>query len=140
MPLGGVIIIGQESITYHNGRQYLAIAPPALKVSHIHLGLVTACGSYNIGYIEQRCSNMLVVLLKSFCKFDAMDQEQHILTWVFISSQQGSITCHGQIDPNGSRYLLGDLEGMLFMLLLEQQEVDGNLEIKGIKLEALGEV
>lgn len=31
-PLGGVIIIGQESITYHNGTQYRAIAPAALKV------------------------------------------------------------------------------------------------------------
>jgi hypothetical protein len=33
-PLGGVIIIGQESITYHNGRQYRAIAPATLKVSN----------------------------------------------------------------------------------------------------------
>lgn len=32
-PLGGVIIIGQESITYHNGVQYHAVAPAALKVS-----------------------------------------------------------------------------------------------------------
>ncbi|XP_028397691.1 DNA damage-binding protein 1-like [Dendronephthya gigantea] len=83
-PLGGVIIIGQESITYHNGRQYHAIAPAALR--------------------------------------------------------QSTATCYGQIDPNGSRYLLGDLEGMLFMLLLEQHEVDGNVEIKDLKLEALGEV
>ena len=29
---------------------------------------------------------------------------------------------------------------MLFMLLLEQDEVDGNMEIKDLKLEALGEV
>ena len=31
-PLGGALIIGQESITYHNGSTYHAIAPPALKV------------------------------------------------------------------------------------------------------------
>jgi hypothetical protein len=139
MPLGGVIIIGQESITYHNGRQYLAIAPPALKVSHIHLGLVTVVVT-KLDILTKHAAICLLCCINSCCKFDTMDQEQHILTWVFISFQQGSITCHGQIDPNGSRYLLGDLEGMLFMLLLEQQEVDGNLEIKGIKLEALGEV
>lgn len=32
-PFGGAIIIGQESITYHNGDKYLAIAPPTIKVS-----------------------------------------------------------------------------------------------------------
>lgn len=31
-PFGGAIIIGQESITYHNGDKYLAIAPPIIKV------------------------------------------------------------------------------------------------------------
>ncbi|KAG7242631.1 hypothetical protein INR49_020004 [Caranx melampygus] len=30
-PFGGAIIIGQESITYHNGDKYLAIAPPTIK-------------------------------------------------------------------------------------------------------------
>lgn len=34
-PFGGAIIIGQESITYHNGDKYLAIAPPIIKVSII---------------------------------------------------------------------------------------------------------
>jgi len=34
-PLGGALIIGQESITYHKGANYHAIAPPALKVSFI---------------------------------------------------------------------------------------------------------
>lgn len=32
-PFGGAIIIGQESITYHNGDKYLAIAPPTIKVT-----------------------------------------------------------------------------------------------------------
>ena len=33
-PLGGALIIGQESITYHKlGENYHAIAPPALKVN-----------------------------------------------------------------------------------------------------------
>ncbi|CAH3106628.1 unnamed protein product [Pocillopora meandrina] len=83
-PLGGALIIGQESITYHKGANYHAIAPPALK--------------------------------------------------------QSTITCYGKIDANGSRYLLGDMNGRLFMLLLERQELmDGNIEVKDLKLELLGE-
>lgn len=41
-PFGGAIIIGQESITYHNGDKYLAIAPPIIKVSSKILGKVFA--------------------------------------------------------------------------------------------------
>ncbi|XP_048584985.1 DNA damage-binding protein 1 [Nematostella vectensis] len=83
-PLGGALIIGQESITYHKGSNYHAIAPPALK--------------------------------------------------------QSSLTCHGKIDTNGSRYLLGDMNGRLYMLLLERQElIDGTYEVKDLKLEMLGE-
>ena len=55
--------------------------------------------------------------------------------------QQSTITCYGKIDTNGSRYLLGDMNGRLFMLLLEKQELmDGNIEVKDLKLELLGEV
>jgi hypothetical protein len=32
-PHGGALIVGQESITYHKGDNYLAIAPPVIKVS-----------------------------------------------------------------------------------------------------------
>jgi hypothetical protein len=32
-PLGGAIVIGQESILYHNGTTFLAVAPAAMKVS-----------------------------------------------------------------------------------------------------------
>ena len=46
------------------------------------------------------------------------------------------ITCYGLVDPDGRRYLLGDMEGRLFMLLLE---VEGAL-VKDIKVELLGEV
>jgi len=31
-PLNGALIVGQESITYHNGNKYLSIAPPDIKV------------------------------------------------------------------------------------------------------------
>ncbi len=32
-PFCGALIIGQESITYHKGDNYLAIAPPIIKVN-----------------------------------------------------------------------------------------------------------
>jgi len=31
-PIEGALIIGQESITYHKGETYLAVAPPLTKV------------------------------------------------------------------------------------------------------------
>ena len=33
-PCGGALIIGQESITYHSGSNYVTIAPPIIKVMH----------------------------------------------------------------------------------------------------------
>ncbi|XP_049788661.1 DNA damage-binding protein 1 [Schistocerca nitens] len=84
-PLCGAIIIGQESILYHDGNTYVAVAPPVIK--------------------------------------------------------QSTIVCYAQVDSNGSRYLLGDMAGHLFMLLLEQEEkMDGTLTIKDLKVELLGEI
>jgi len=83
-PHGGVIIIGAESITYHNGTMYHAIAPASL--------------------------------------------------------QESSIVAQARVDPNGSRYLLGDMAGHLFMLLLEKEDrMDGSSQVKDLKLELLGE-
>ena len=31
-PMYGALIVGQESITYHNGSSYITVAPPILKV------------------------------------------------------------------------------------------------------------
>ena len=43
------------------------------------------------------------------------------------------------MDPDGSRYLLGDMAGHLYMLLLLREEkMDGTPEIKDLKLELLG--
>ncbi|CAK9300497.1 unnamed protein product [Gordionus sp. m RMFG-2023] len=55
--------------------------------------------------------------------------------------KQNSITCYCRIDPNGSRYLLGDMGGRLFMLLLEATSSGpaGPFIIKDMRLEALGE-
>jgi len=33
-PFCGALIVGQESITYHKGDSYLAVAPPIIKVGH----------------------------------------------------------------------------------------------------------
>ncbi|KAK2168127.1 hypothetical protein LSH36_20g08004 [Paralvinella palmiformis] len=83
-PFYGALIIGQQSITYHRGEHYLAIAPPMIK--------------------------------------------------------QSTVTCCGKVDSNGSRYLLGDMAGRLFMLLLEKEEkMDGTVAVKDLKLELLGE-
>lgn len=66
--------------------------------------------------------------------------------WVPKSSlllymQQSTIVCHNRVDPNGSRYLLGDMEGRLFMLLLEKEEqMDGTVTLKDLRVELLGEV
>lgn len=55
--------------------------------------------------------------------------------------QQSTIVCHNRVDPNGSRYLLGDMEGRLFMLLLEKEELmDGTVVLKDLHVELLGEV
>lgn len=55
--------------------------------------------------------------------------------------QQSTIVCHNRVDPNGSRYLLGDMEGRLFMLLLEKEELmDGTVALKDLHVELLGEV
>lgn len=34
-PLGGAIVIGQESIVYHDGQSYVAVAPPIIKVINV---------------------------------------------------------------------------------------------------------
>jgi len=45
--------------------------------------------------------------------------------------------CYARVDPTGSRYLLGDLVGHLFMLFLERDGPEGT-EVKDIKFEVLG--
>lgn len=43
-PLGGAVVIGQESILYHNGSKFLAVAPAAMKVSMhtVTVGLIVS--------------------------------------------------------------------------------------------------
>jgi len=41
-PFCGALIVGQESITYHKGDSYLAVAPPIIKVRQ--QSVKTLCG------------------------------------------------------------------------------------------------
>lgn len=52
--------------------------------------------------------------------------------------QQSTITCYGRVDSDGSRYLLGDMAGRLFMLLLDREE--NSSTVRDLKVEQLGEV
>ena len=56
--------------------------------------------------------------------------------------QDSTITCFGKVDQNGSRYLLGDMAGRLFMLIIERDEKkmgDQAWSVKDLKVEPLGE-
>ncbi|XP_014287545.1 DNA damage-binding protein 1 [Halyomorpha halys] len=84
-PMCGAIIVGQESVLYHDGVTFVSVGPPVIKHS--------------------------------------------------------SITCYAKVDTDGCRYILGDMAGHLFMLLLEKDEkVDGTESVRDIKVELLGEV
>ena len=55
--------------------------------------------------------------------------------------QQSTINCFGAVDSNGSRYLLCDMAGRLFMLLLDYEVADDNKHVvRDLKVELLGEV
>jgi len=82
-PFGGCLIIGAESIVYHNGSYYQAIAPPKM--------------------------------------------------------QSSTIVAYCQVDADGSRFLLGDMAGHLYMLLLIRDDRGGKPGVKDLKLELLGE-
>lgn len=84
-PLGGAIVIGQESVVYHDGDSYVAVAPAIIK--------------------------------------------------------QSTINCYARVDSKGFRYLLGNMIGHLFMMFLETEENGkGQLSVKDIKVELLGEI
>uniref|UniRef100_A0A0B7AQY1 DNA damage-binding protein 1 n=1 Tax=Arion vulgaris TaxID=1028688 RepID=A0A0B7AQY1_9EUPU len=68
-PLGGTVIIGQESITYHNGENYIAIAPAQITLSPINCyGKVDANGSrYLLGNLA---GDLLMLILEKEEKMD----------------------------------------------------------------------
>lgn len=77
----------------------------------------------------------------SSCFWLTLNCEHHCNYLFYTPMQQSTIVCHNRVDPNGSRYLLGDMEGRLFMLLLEKEELmDGTVALKDLHVELLGEV
>ncbi|GFX77483.1 DNA damage-binding protein 1 [Trichonephila clavipes] len=55
--------------------------------------------------------------------------------------KQSVINCYCKVDENGSRYLLGNMCGRLFMLLLNKEErMDGRHVVSSLKFEFLGEI
>uniref|UniRef100_A0A1B6DPY2 DNA damage-binding protein 1 n=2 Tax=Clastoptera arizonana TaxID=38151 RepID=A0A1B6DPY2_9HEMI len=83
-PLFGVLIIGQESIIYHNGVNYIATSPSIIKWS--------------------------------------------------------TIICYARVNNDGSRYVLGDMAGHLFMLFLERMQRGDSIIVKDLKVALLGEI
>ena len=47
-PFGGALIIGQESITYHNGLNYVTIAPPMVKVTYLFVFIISSHCFYTL--------------------------------------------------------------------------------------------
>lgn len=57
-----------------------------------------------------------------------------------LQSQLTPINCYCRVDLRGLRYLLGDIAGRLFMLLLELvHKPDGAQAVKDLKVELLGQ-
>lgn len=57
------------------------------------------------------------------------------LIFIKFSEQTSTIVCYGKVDSNGSRYLLGDMSGRLFMLLLDKPDDRSEATVK---VELLG--
>lgn len=83
-PIGGVIVIGRESIVFHDGSNYHAVAP--------------------------------------------------------LTFRQSTINCYARVDSKGLRYLLGNMDGQLYMLFLGTVETAKGITVNSIKVEQLGEI
>lgn len=59
-PLGGAIVIGQESIVYHDGSTYVAVAPPIIKVSLAARGAPFCCGHFRCSDSRENRRNLSV--------------------------------------------------------------------------------
>ena len=63
------------------------------------------------------------------------DDETDVFLKAINIPERASIVCYGAIDPDGSRYLLGDHDGTLYLLVILH---DGK-KVKELKIERLGE-
>jgi len=88
--------------------------------------------------VPERFGGAIVIALESIVYING-DKERVIAPPLI---KQSPIICYSEIDPDGSRYLLGDLSGRLFCLILEASDYrpsDGKLEVADLRLELLGE-
>lgn len=76
-PFGGAIIIGQESITYHNGDKYLAIAPPIIKVS-------TCFSLWNIFCLKLEVPSTMCVNVVWFTILATSKLDGGIFLWTYL--------------------------------------------------------
>jgi DNA damage-binding protein 1 len=79
----------------------------------------------------------LIIKVNDVCfEFDNRIIDENIYTAVAPPLlHQSTITCFGKIDRNGKRFLLGDMAGRLFMLLLDTEEtMDGVASVKDLKV------
>ncbi|XP_074593114.1 DNA damage-binding protein pic [Brevipalpus obovatus] len=103
-------------------------------------------GPWKRDNVESEAS-ILIAVPKPFCGCLVVGQESIAylnddisLTIAPPALRQSTVVCYGLIDNNGSRYLLGDMSGRIFLLCLEKEEKgDGSTTVKSLKLELLGE-
>ncbi|CAG5121930.1 unnamed protein product, partial [Candidula unifasciata] len=121
-PFGGTVIIGQESVTYHNGENYIAIAPAQITLNRINCyGKVDANGSrYLLGNLagdllmlilekEERMDGTVVVKDLKVETLGVTTIPEKILYLdngvVFLGSHLGDsqlVKLNSKRDPNGS--------------------------------------
>lgn len=83
--------------------------------------------------VPKPIGGVIVVALESIIYILGETRERSITPPLI---KQSPITCYCSIDKDGSRYLLGDLSGRLFLLLLETSEG----VVTSLRLELLGEI
>jgi DNA damage-binding protein 1 len=98
-PLGGVIIIGEEQIVYCNANSTFKAIPIKQVISCLHL-FKFLCGAY-FRLVSIVSTLILLPLISVF--------------------RQSIIRAYGRVDPDGSRYLLGDNTGILHLLVLTHE-------------------
>ena len=60
---------------------------------------------------------------------------------IFLFQQSCPVVTYGRVDADGSRYLLGDMQGRLYMLLLDKDEqMEGTVQVRELKISVVGEV
>lgn len=89
--------------------------------------------------VPQPFGGALVVAMESIVYING-DKEKVVASPLI---KQAPINCFTRISEDGCRYLLGDISGRLYLLMLEANDIrfdDTKLEVKDMSIELLGEV